>query len=192
MLKQLSNDPPHRVSNVVPIYRSISLHFITWGLFVTPRRPNRDSGVRVSVVTWRMRWTRSWSTLSPYRREERKMENRRHAKHTFRFDVDNGHPPDVSFFPLRRYASAMREDKSRRLLPLVNSKSWRRFSSRCNGLWANASFILESSIKFGKKCIDLIYTWHVGKRNFYYLKYFMKHCKLINIICTNNIYQNLM
>lgn len=44
------------------------------------------------------------------------MENRRHAKHTFRFDVDNGQPPDVPFFALRRYASAVREDKSRRLL----------------------------------------------------------------------------
>lgn len=62
-------------------------------------------------------------TLSPCGREERKMENRRHAKHTFRFDVDNGQPPDVPFFPLRRYASAVRENKSRRLLLAVNSKS---------------------------------------------------------------------
>lgn len=38
-------------------------------------------------------------TLSPRGREEKKMENRRHAKHTFRFDVDNGQPPDFPLVP---------------------------------------------------------------------------------------------
>jgi hypothetical protein len=67
-----------------------------------PRRPNRTAGscLRANVANEVDEIVIDKPTLSPVRaREERKMENRRHAKHTFRFDVDNGQPPDVPFFP---------------------------------------------------------------------------------------------